>query len=164
MLIVAKKLHPVRLLAVVAFLTLATGFTIGGFGLARDIQKAEAVANMEVSPKNIKTNADRISYFECYGWLVGAEPVAVEEVLIPKQFDSSYKDYLALQESQGFHLEDYAGKTVKRYTYSITNYPGLKEGIWGSLLIYKKNVIGGEIYSCEGDGFTASLSYPIEAK
>ncbi len=161
MLIVAKKIHPVRILAVVAFLTIAAGFTIGGFGLARNIQRAEAVANMAVSPKNIKTNEDRIAYLEGYGWLVGAEPVSVEEILIPKQFDASYRDYLALQEKQGFHLQDYTGKTVKRYTYAITNYPGLKQGIWASLLIYKKDVIGGEIYSCEGDGFTAPLTYPI---
>lgn len=160
MFIVAKKFHPVRLIAGLAALAVAIGFVGAGLGLAQDIREAEVLASTPVSPKGIKSNEDRIAYLERYGWLVGKEPASVEEVLIPETFDSSYDDYLALQDSQGFDLREYAGKTVKRYTYAISNYPGLQEGIWASLLVYKKTVVGGEIYSCEGDGFTQGLAYP----
>jgi hypothetical protein len=103
-----------------------------------------------------------VAYLQTHGWLVSEEPASVEEVLIPETFDASYDEYLALQSSQGFDLTQYAGKTVKRYTYQVSNYPGLKENIWASLLIYKRTVIAGEIYCSQGDGFTQSLEYPIQ--
>ena len=77
------------------------------------------------SPKGVKTNEDRVAYLEGYGWQVAQEPLATEELMIPEEMDESYDDYLALQTSQGFDLEQYAGKRVKRYTYEITNYPQL---------------------------------------
>ena len=49
---------------------------------------------------------------------------------------------------------------MKRYTYSIKNYPGLQENIWASILVYKKTVIGGEVFCNQGDGFTQGLPYP----
>jgi len=53
-----------------------------------------------------------------------------------------------------------AGKTVKRYTYGVLNYPGLREDIWASLLVYRHTVVGGEIFCSQGDGFTQGLAYP----
>ena len=60
--------------------------------------------------------------------------------------------YLTLQESQGFDRHQYAGKTIQRYTYAVKNFPGLQENIWASLLLYQDQVIGGEVYSNQGDG------------
>ena len=84
-----------------------------------------------------------MAYLQSYGWEVSAEPLATEELLIPKEMDASYDDYLALQSGQGFDLSKYAGKRVKRYTYEITNYPTGETGILANLLIYKNTVIGG---------------------
>ena len=85
---------------------------------------------------------------------------ATEELLIPEEMDESYDDYLALQASQGFDLEQYAGKRVKRYTYEITNYPTGEAGIQAGLLIYKNTVIGGDVLSPQLGGFIHGLEMP----
>ena len=160
MFIITKKV-PRRRLTAALFLFLVTAGMFGaGLDLSGDIQAASATLQTLPDPTGIRTNADRVAYLEGFGWITGAEPAAVEEILLPQSFSPDYKDYLRLQSEQGFDLEGYTGKTVKRYTYQIKNYPGLQENIWASILVYKKTVIGGEIFCNEGDGFTQSLLYP----
>ena len=103
-----------------------------------------------------------MAYLEGCGWLVGEEAVSQEDIRLPDAFDGAYADYLALQSAQGFDLTQYAGKTVQRYTYAVKNYPGLQEDIWASLLLYRDQVIGGEVFSNAGDGFLQGLAYPIQ--
>ena len=113
-------------------------------------------------PENVKTNDDRVAYLESCGWLVGEEAANQEDIRLPDVFDDSYEAYLTLQESQGFDLTQYAGKTIQRYTYAVKNFPGLQENIWASLLLYQDQVIGGEVYSNQGDGFMQGLAYPAK--
>ena len=123
-------------------------------------QAASASASGLPSPKGVKSNEDRVAYLEGYGWQVLEEPLATEELLIPEEMDESYDDYLALQTSQGFDLEQYTGKRVKRYTYEITNYPTGEAGIQAGLLIYKNTVIGGDVLSPQLGGFIHGLEMP----
>ena len=160
MLIVAKKVRPRSLLLWALLLAAAVGFAGMGAGLMRTARDTQTAANVRADPTGIRSNADRIAYLQKWGWLTDEEPASVEEVLIPETFDPSYDDYLALQRSQGFDLTAYAGKTVKRYTYGVHNYPGLRENIWASLLVYRHTVVGGEIFCSQGDGFTQGLAYP----
>lgn len=102
--------------------------------------------------KGIRDNADRLGYLEGLGWEVSPAPIAVEELLVPAEFDQSYKAYLALQAGQGFDLTKYAGKRITRYTYEIRNHPAGETGAQVSLLICKNTVIGGEILSTTGNG------------
>ena len=83
----------------------------------------ETSAPAAISPKGIKTEEDRVAYLESWGWQVSPEAVMVEELQMPKEFDDSYTDYLALESGQGFDLTKYAGKRVKRYTYEVLNHP-----------------------------------------
>lgn len=92
-----------------------------------------------------------------------AQPSAEEALTLPTKFDEAYQAYLTLQRSQGFDLEKYAGETIKRYTYQVKNYPGLQENIWACLLVCKHQIIGGEIFCNQGDGFTQSLEFPMKA-
>ena len=112
------------------------------------------------SPKGVKTNEDRIAFLEGYGWQVAQKPLAVEELLIPEEMDESYDNYLALQAQQGFDLEKYAGKRVKRYTYEITNYPTGEAGVQANLMLYRNTVVGGEVLSPQMDGFLHGLARP----
>ena len=112
------------------------------------------------SPKKIKTAEDRIAYLEAYGWLVNPEPLAVEELLVPAEFDATYNDYLTLQSSQGFDLSKYQGQKVKRYAYEILNYPTGETGVQVAILLYKNTVIGGEVLSSRPNGFIHGLSMP----
>ena len=162
MFIITTKIRIRRLAAAGLLLVLTLGLFGAGLDLSQDIQAASAFIQSQTrpDPTGIRSNADRIAYLEGYGWITGGEPAAAEDILLPESFGEDYADYLALQTSQGFSLEDYAGKTVKRYTYPIKNYPGLQENIWASLLVYKKTVIAGEVFCNEGDGFTQTLEYP----
>ena len=93
-------------------------------------------------------------------WKQFRDPIAVEELIIPEQFDETYSQYLELQASQGFDLTDYCGKRVKRYTYEITNYPTGESGIQAGLLVYKSTVIGGDVLSAQLGGFIHGLEMP----
>ena len=110
--------------------------------------------------KNIRTNDDRLAYLGGLGWQVSAQPIATEELLIPKEFDDSYAGYLKLQEDQGFDLTQYRGKRVKRYTYEVFNYPTGESGVQANLLVCKNTVVGGEVLSPRLDGFLHGLAMP----
>ena len=111
-------------------------------------------------PRGVKSNQDRIDYLSAYGWQVSEEPITTQELLIPKEMDGSYAEYLALQNSQGFDLQKYAGKRVKRYTYEVLNYPTGETGVQVNLLICKNTVVGGEVLSPQLDGFLHGLAMP----
>lgn len=127
----------------------------GSLRTARGVETAAAVRT-----KGIKTNEDRIAFLGGYGWQVNEQPLATQELVVPKTFDESYADYLALQEGQGFDLKKYAGKRLKRYTYEITNYPTGETGVQVNLLLYKNTVVGGEVLSARMDGFLHDLTRP----
>ena len=74
-------------------------------------------ASAEIS--GLKNNEDRAAYLESLGWAILPTPLAVETLLIPEEFDSSYDEYLALQANQGFDLNLYRGKKITRYTYEL---------------------------------------------
>lgn len=130
--------------------------------IASLIPSSERQAEVFASPstKGVRTAEDRASYLEHFGWKVSPEPSSVEELKIPEEFDDRYREYLELQASQGFDLSKYAGKRVKRYTYSIENYPTGETGIVANLLIYKNTVIGGEVLSPTMNGFLHGLAMP----
>lgn len=111
-------------------------------------------------PTGMETVTDQIAYLACYGWEVNPEPLLVEELLIPEEFDASYDAYLALQSSQGFDLTQYTGERVKRYSYLITNYPTGETGVQIGLLLHGETVVGGEVLSSQMDGFIHSLEMP----
>ena len=159
MLIVTAKVPRRKLalwaLAAAALCCCALLVNVDALRTARGLETTAAV-----SPKGIKTNEDRVAYLAQLGWQVVQEPLATQEFIIPQQFDESYTDYLTLQSEQGFDLEQYAGKRVKRYTYEITNYPTGESGVQANLLIYKNTVVGGEVLSARLDGFLHGLITP----
>lgn len=159
MMIRAIKLPPRRRLAalgaVVVFVCVLV-LAVTALGGGREAAAAGEVA----SPKGIRTAEDRLAYLGAYGWLVSKEPLSVEELLVPKELGSEYADYLALQSSQGFDLAKYAGKTVKRYTYQVLNYPTGEQGVQVSLLLYKNTVVAADVLSPALNGFIHGLTRP----
>ena len=107
--------------------------------------------------KNVKTNDDRIALLARFGWEVEAEAREVVEVTIPEEFDAVYNAYNQLQIGEGLDLAGYRGKTVKRYTYVVTNYE-YDGTVYANLLIYRDQVIGGDICSAKLDGFVHGLT------
>lgn len=158
MFILTARVNRKRLAAGAAALVLLCGTALA-VGNLNDSQSVGAAVSTAV-PKKVKTNEDRIAYLESFGWQVEEEPVAVEELLIPEEFDETYEEYLALQSGQGFDLTEYCGKRIKRYTYQITNYPTGETGVQAVLLLYKNKVIGGEVLSPKLNGFLHGLERP----
>ena len=159
MLIVTAKMPKRKLTLGVAAAALLCCCAIA-LNLGQGMMGREVSASALPSPKGVRSNQDRIDYLAAYGWQVSEEPLVTQELLIPEEMDDSYDEYLALQSGQGFNLEKYAGKRVKRYTYEITNYPTGETGVQANLLICRNTVVGGEVLSPQLDGFLHGLAMP----
>ena len=106
---------------------------------------------------NLASNDARVEYLKGLGWEVNASPVESGQVRIPKESTEVYDRYNDLQKAQGFDLTNFAGKTVMRYVYRVTNYPGSTEPVYATLLIYKNQVIGGDITDTAPSGAIRGL-------
>ena len=112
-------------------------------------------ADAEVSYRydKVKNEADVIDFLSQFGWEVESEPVEQTTVTIPAEFDRIFAAYNELQREQGLDLSGYGGKTVQRYTYRVTNYPGQAGTVFANLLVSRGRVIGGDLCSAEQNGF-----------
>ena len=90
-------------------------------------------------------NDARVKFLKDFGWDVANSPVESSQVRIPDQASEVFDRYNQLQKSQGYDLSKFAGKTVMRYVYKINNYPGATEPVYATLLVYRDQIIGGDI-------------------
>ena len=100
----------------------------------------------------ISNNDARVAFLKQFGWDVTTSPVETSQVRIPEKSSAIFERYNALQKSQGYDLSAYAGKTVMRYVYKINNYPGATEPVYATLLVYKNQVIGGDVTDTAAKG------------
>ena len=70
MIIVAKKCKPRRVAGLLILFVLFCGVLGAGWGLVQDIQKAEAVASLQVDPRGVASNAERVAYLSADGQLM----------------------------------------------------------------------------------------------
>ena len=151
MFVCSMKMSRIKIFAVFAVVLIAALIGIGVLASSRGEANTSASAQ---TPKLLaETNEQRIDFLKQFGWEVSTEPVEVVEVVIPTEFDQTYEKYNIIQKKQGFDLEDYKGKRVKRWTYEITNYPDGKTGVRANLLVLDDKIIGGDVSSVELDGF-----------
>ncbi len=128
-------------LAVIAGIILAVILLFGG-GNSAAPTGATAVSN----------NDARVKFLTDMGWEVNTSPTESNQVRIPKETTEVYDRYNALQKSQGYDLTQYAGKTVMRYVYKVNNFPGATEPVYATLLVYKNQIIGGDITDTSAKG------------
>ena len=76
----------------------------------------------------------------------------MRQIRIPDQLDEVYTVYNSLQIEQGYNLDQYLGRTVELYTYTVTNYDGEDE-VYAHLMVCDGMIIGGDISSARLDGF-----------
>ena len=105
----------------------------------------------------VSDNDGRVLFLKEMGWDVSASPTESGQVRIPDQDSAVFSRYNALQKSQGYDLSQYAGKTVMRYVYKVNNYPNATEPVYATLLIYKNQVIGGDITDTAATGAVQGL-------
>ena len=119
-----------------------------------------AADTAETTVTAIESNDDRVAYLQSMGWQVDETPVESQEVRIPAQLPEVLARYNELQQSQGYDLTQFGGKTVKRYVYEVLNYPDTTDSYYLTLLVYKDTVIGGDVTSAAQDGLMQGLQYP----
>ena len=114
-------------------------------------------ASTDVLKNSVDTTAKTIeqqaAFLKSYGYEVEKQPLLIEEVIIPSEFDDEYNSYNDFQKISGFDLSKFKGYRAKKYTYLITNYPDSKEDVYANLLIYNNKIIGGDVSSSSYDGF-----------
>ena len=105
----------------------------------------------------VSDNDSRVNFLKQAGWEVSASPVQSGQVRIPEEQSEVYSRYNALQKSQGYDLSQYAGKTVMRYVYKVNNFPGATEPVYATLLVYKNQIIGGDVPDTAAKGTIRGL-------
>ena len=118
---------------------------------------------MSTGAPSLSTNDARVKFLTDFGWEVAASPVESGQVKIPETTSEVFDRYNALQKSQGYDLTEYAGKTVMRYVYKIKNYPNATDPVYATLLIYKDQVIGGDITNTSAKGVIRGFKMPTSA-
>lgn len=113
-----------------------------------------------LTPINAPTAEQQLAYLSQLGWQAGPEPIETLELQLPDDLKADYADYCKLQDEQGLPFSQFAGQTVKRYTYVITNYPGIERGVQVNLYLCGEQIIGGDIISTGENGFQTGLAFP----
>ena len=109
---------------------------------------------------SMATNDGRVQFLKSFGWEVAASPVESGQVRIPESASEVFDRYNALQKSQGYDLTKFAGKAVMRYVYKISNYPGATDPVYATLLVYKDQVIGGDVTNTAAKGVVQGFKMP----
>lgn len=123
-------------------------------GAANSSASANSALNFSAS-----TEEERMNFISQLGFTVTKEPESVREITIPEEFDETYTQYNTVQKQSGLDLEPFKGCKVKKWTYTVTNYPEYenKQCIKINLLVYKGKIIGGDICNVELNGFMNPL-------
>ncbi len=138
-------------LAAVAALVLALILLVGGEQQPDATQTAAPTAS---------SNDGRVKFLTDFGWDVTTSPVESGQVKIPKDTSEVFDRYNRLQKGQGYDLSQYAGKNVMRYVYKINNYPGATEPVYATLLVYKNQIIGGDVTDTAAKGHIRGFQMP----
>ena len=136
------------ILAAVAAMVLAMILLLGEKDTAQTIAPAQG------------SNDARVKFLKDFGWDVTTSPTESSQIKIPSETTEIFDRYNALQKSQGYDLSKYAGKNVMRYVYKINNYPGATQPVYATLLVYKKQVIGGDITDTAAGGHIRGFKKP----
>lgn len=153
MMVMTAKVDKKKVILVIA---IAAAAIIGLFALFGGGREETA----PTASLNATNNDQRVKFLTDFGWDVTTSPVESSQVRIPEETSQVYERYNALQKSQGFDLSGYAGKNVMRYVYRINNYPGSTEPVYATLLVYKNQIIGGDITDTAAKGHIRGFKMP----
>ena len=117
----------------------------------------------QTSAPAVSDNDSRVNFLKGFGWDVTTSPVESSQVKIPSESSPVFERYNNLQKSQGYDLSKLAGKKVMRYVYKVNNYPGATEPVYATLLIYKNQVIGGDVTDSAPNGQIRGFKRPEKA-
>ena len=148
MLVMTAKVDKKKILIALGALILAIGMLLGLIGN----DTPEDTPTAATQPISAASNDERVAFLRNFGWDVTVSPTESMQVRIPIQSSEVYDRYNDLQKSQGYDLNQFAGKTVMRYVYLVNNYPGATEPVYATLLVYKDQIIGGDVTNSGPNG------------
>ena len=108
-------------------------------------------------------NDARVQFLQGFGWDVTTSPTESSQVRIPEEASEVFDRYNQLQKSQGYDLSKLAGKNAMRYVYKVNNYPGATEPVYATLLVYKNQIIGGDVTDTAAKGHIRGFKMPETA-
>ena len=117
----------------------------------------------QTAAPSVSSNDGRVKFLTDFGGDVSTSPTESGQVRIPEAASEVYERYNALQKSQGYDLSRFAGKTVMRYVYKINNYPGATDPVYATLLVYKNEIIGGDVTNTAAKGSVQGFKMPTGA-
>lgn len=144
----------IMLVAVVTAAVLLLTILNKNESVAEDTAQTDSTVNFSAG-----THEERMNFIAGTPYNVNPDPVSVTDTVIPYEFDEVYSQYNELQKKNGFDISEYKGCTVKKWTYTVTDYPGYEDSdeVRLTILVYKGKVIGGDVCSIALDGFMHEL-------
>ena len=112
---------------------------------------------------SMASNDGRVQFLKDFGWEVTTSPTESGQVKIPTDTSEAFDRYNTLQKGQGYDLSSHAGKNVMRYVYQINNYPGASAPVYATLLVYKNQIIGGDVTDTSPGGKIRGFKMPEPA-
>ena len=101
-------------------------------------------------------NLSALAYIESFDIDVLKEGLKEDEIKVPATFNDVYNNYNKIQKEQGFDLENYKGKTLKRYTYPMINIED-EGSLFVEVLTFDGIVVAADIYSTNIGGSIRTL-------
>ena len=114
----------------------------------------------ELSRPQLTGNAERVAYLQELGWQVSPEPIETLDLQLPEELAPQWGEDLTLQAEQGLPFSDCAGQAVRRFTYTVANYPGFPDGVQANLFLCGDRLVGGDIIATGENGFQTVLAFP----
>ena len=114
----------------------------------------------QTAAPSVSSNDGRVKFLTDFGWDVTTSPTQSSQVKIPEEESDVFSRYNALQKSQGYDLSKFAGKSVMRYVFQINNYPGATQPVYATLLVYKNQIIGGDVTDTAAKGHIRGFKMP----
>lgn len=114
----------------------------------------------QTSAAAITDNDSRVKFLKSFGWDVTNTPTESGQVRIPEGSSEVLDRYNELQKTMGYDLTQFGGKNVMRYVYKINNYPGAEAPVYATILVYKGQVIGGDVTDTSAKGKVHSFKMP----
>ena len=139
-----------------ALMSLALGLVIGSALLLAGCFGGDK----ETEVITAATNEERMAYLEALGWQVEPQPIETLDLQLPEKLEGEWDAYAKLQKGQGLPFSEFAGQAVKRYTYTVTNYPEIPQGVQANLYLWGDQIIGGDIIATGQGGFQSDLAFP----
>jgi hypothetical protein len=139
-----------------ALMSLALGLVIGSALLLAGCFGGDK----ETEVITAATNEERVAYLEALGWQVEPQPIETLDLQLPEKLEGEWDAYAKLQKGQGLPFSEFAGQAVKRYTYTVTNYPEIPQGVQANLYLWGDQIIGGDVIFTGQGGFQTDLAFP----